>query len=51
MPLRINCFAIIAHDLRSPFNNIFKHYAKILNIAIKKSEVESSEKYLGLIDF
>jgi PAS domain S-box-containing protein len=42
-------FAIIAHDLRSPFNNILA-LCEILNIAIKKSEVESSEKYLGLID-
>ncbi|MCK0147110.1 PAS domain-containing sensor histidine kinase [Arenibacter sp. F26102] len=42
-------FAIIAHDLRSPFNNILA-LCEILNIAIEKSEVENSEKYLGLIE-
>lgn len=42
-------FAIIAHDLRSPFNNILA-LCEILNMAIKRSEVENSEKYLGLIN-
>ena len=42
-------FAIIAHDLRSPFNNILA-LCEILNMAIKRSEIENSEKYLGLIN-
>ena len=42
-------FAIIAHDLRSPFNNILS-LCEILNISIEKSEVEKSETYLGLIN-
>jgi PAS domain S-box-containing protein len=42
-------FSIIAHDLRSPFNNILA-LCEILNVAIKKSEVETSELYLGLVN-
>tara|TARA_R110002049_G_scaffold15667_2_gene63903 strand:+ start:2313 stop:3551 length:1239 start_codon:yes stop_codon:yes gene_type:complete len=42
-------FSIIAHDLRSPFNNIVS-LCEILNMARENSEIEKSETYLGLIN-
>lgn len=42
-------FSIIAHDLRSPFNNILT-LCDILNKSIKNTEVEKSEEYVGLIN-
>lgn len=42
-------FSIIAHDLRSPFNNILG-FSELLVENLNKFETEETEKYLGIIN-
>ncbi len=41
-------FSIIAHDLRSPFNNIVS-LAGLLHVAVNVPDIESSQQYVGMI--